>query len=77
MIFDNVKVGDRFMVRKNIDSAFTVTELTERGFKYTLDVPYNAYPHRYGPSLVMNGELFCKDPGLSYMPWDSVYSKVE
>lgn len=65
------------MVRKNISSAFTVTELTERGFKYEMDVPYNAFPARYGPSLVTKGELFCKDPELSYMPWDTVYSKVE
>jgi hypothetical protein len=77
MIFDDVKVGDRFMVRRNIESAFTVTELTEKGFKYKLDVPYHAFSARWGPSLVTEGEMFCKDPELSYMRWDDVYSKVE
>ena len=57
-VFNDVKVGDRF---KHLDpyhhaqqGIVTVTELTEAGFKYTIEKPYHCFPARWG--AVISGE---------------------
>lgn len=75
MIFDDVKIGDQF--REKISGrTLTVTELTEKGFKYDVLPHYHAYPARYGPSLVMNGELFVNNPDV-HDYWDNQYERIE
>ncbi|MGH7744296.1 MAG: hypothetical protein ACREQ5_05670 [Candidatus Dormibacteria bacterium] len=74
MLFDDVKVGDRFR-DKQVYKVMTVTELTERGFNYDIE-PYQAFPARYGCNLVTNGELLYKDyPELAEC-WSIHYEKL-
>jgi hypothetical protein len=73
MIFDNVKVGDKFVSKTGTPPGWIkVTELTDNGFKYECE-PYNVYPLRYGPSLATSGEFI-----LNAVPeklWDCWYRK--
>lgn len=72
MIFDDVKVGDKFRDMITYPTTLTVTELTDRGFKYTC-TPYSALPARMGMSTVTGGELYYKDH--LYINWDVRYAK--
>lgn len=74
MVFDNVRVGDRFK-EKQTGRTFEVTDLTVMGFKYKMDQPYHALPARMGPSLVTEGELFINNPELEGH-WDHAYEKL-
>lgn len=74
MIFDNAKVGDRFREVRS-GRLIEVTEITVMGFKYKFEVPYHAFPARWGPSLVTEGELYIKNPDLE-CTWDHLYEKV-
>lgn len=75
MVFDNVKVGDRFRPKFNsLGGVITVTRLTSRGFEYTVETPYHAFPARYGPSLVTGGELLTNRV-LNDVDWDAQYER--
>jgi hypothetical protein len=60
MIFDDVKVGDKYL-DKHWNQVLVVTKITENGFEYEVESPKrHLYPARYGPSLHTGGELFVK-----------------
>lgn len=79
MIFDNVKVGDKFLY-KATDEVIEVTELSEKGFKYSVENPHrHMWPARYGPSLHMGGEMFTKHNGYGdflHKWWDENYERI-
>lgn len=56
MIFDDIKLGDKFRDVQT-QRILTVTELTEKGFKYTCE-PYQVFPARYGQSTSTGGEVY-------------------
>jgi len=77
MIFDNVKVGDKFL-EKHSNRILTITELTEKGLKYTCEpysikIGYDAGIPQLG--MVSGGELLIKEPLTAYY-WDQNYEKV-
>lgn len=65
MVFDDVKIGDKFRDKQK-GIILTVTELTPRGFKYDC-TPHHIYPARMGPSLCTSGELYYKEH--DYIDW--------
>lgn len=73
MVFDDVKVGDKFRDKKR-HITLTVTELTEGGFKYDC-TPHHVLPARYGFSEVKSGELFYNFH--KYIDWDMFYENVK
>jgi len=72
MIFDNVKVGDKF-IRSSDGVLMIVTELIESGFAYTC-TPHNPLPIRWGFVPVTSGKLFYKSH--PYVEWNKMYVKV-
>lgn len=79
-VFEGVKVGDRFKSTKPYEYALegvrTVTQLTEKGFKYSVEKPHNVYPARYGPSLTQGGEMYINSVDHPEAIWNSMYEKL-
>ena len=79
-VFEGIKVGDRFKSTSAynyaMEGVITVTELTEKGFKYTVEKPYHCFPARYGPSLVEGGELLINSVNHPRELWNQLYEKV-
>ena len=77
-IFKDVKLGDKFRAKTLHNFAqegvITVTGLTEKGFKYTVEKPYQLYPARYGPHIVSGGELYVNDHPEEM--WEGLYERV-
>lgn len=65
------KVGDRVRDLRDFRAAFTVTELTTRGFKYQYDIPQPFGRAQWGQQMI-GGEIYLDMPESSHWQFEKV-----